>query len=63
MRNRNENYDSKYDILYISKKINAPSISEEPIDGVLIRREVYTNEIIGITIFDIKKAITRRRIL
>ena len=57
MRNRNTNYDKKYDILYISKKDNKPSISEEPIDGVLIRRAVYTNEIVGITIFDIKEAI------
>ena len=57
MRNRNENYDSKYDILYISVKDNKPAISEEPIDGVVIRRD-ETSKIIGVTIFGVKKAIT-----
>ena len=58
MRDRNENYDSKYDILYISNKDNRPAIGEEPIDGVVIRRTVDNNEIVGVTIFDVKKAIT-----
>ena len=49
------NYDSKNDILYISSNKNRPAISEEPIDGILIRRAVDNNEIIGVTIFDIKK--------
>jgi len=58
MRNRDENYDREYDILYISSKDNRPAIGEEPIDGVVIRRAVDNNEIVGVTIFDVKKAIT-----
>ena len=57
MRNRNENYDREADILYISNKDNRPAIGEEPIDGVIIRRAVDNNEIVGITIFDIKKLV------
>ena len=57
MRDRIGNYDKKYDVLYISKKDNKPGISEEPIDGVVIRRDVDTNKIVGITIFDIKEYI------
>jgi len=56
MRKRLTNYDSKYDILYISKTKNKPCISSEPIDGVLIRRD-ETSKIIGITIFDVREAI------
>ncbi|MCK4329286.1 DUF2283 domain-containing protein [candidate division WOR-3 bacterium] len=56
MRKRLTNYDEKYDILYISKIKNKPCISSEPIDGVLIRRD-ERGMIIGITIFDVKKAI------
>ena len=57
MRKRLTNYDSKYDILYISNTKNKPCISSEPIDGVVIRRD-KTSKIIGVTIFDVKKAIT-----
>ena len=58
MRERLVNYDSKYDILYIATKDNRPAIGEEPIDGVVIRRAIDNNEIVGVTIFDVKKAIT-----
>jgi len=58
MRERLINYDSKYDILYIATKNNRPAIGEEPIDGVIIRRAIDNNKIIGVTIFDVKKAIT-----
>ena len=56
MRNRKMNYDSKYDILYISKNNNKPAISKEIIDGVLLRRD-KDNQIVGVTIFDIKECI------
>ena len=56
MRNRISNYDSKYDILYVSKTKNKACVSSEPIDGILIRRD-ETSKIIGITIFDVKKMI------
>ena len=57
MRNRKTNYDSKYDILYISKNNNKPAISKEIIDGVLLRRD-KDSKIVGITIFGVKEAIT-----
>lgn len=56
MRNREMNYDNEYDILYISKNDNKPAVSEEIIDGVLLRRD-KDNKIVGVTIFDVKKAI------
>jgi len=57
MRNRSEVYDSKYDVLYISTNINRAAIGEEPIDGVIIRRAIDNDEIVGVTIFDIKKLV------
>ena len=56
MKNRLENYDRENDILYISNTKNKPCISSEPIDGVVIRRD-ETSRIIGVTIFDVGKAI------
>jgi len=56
MRKRLINYDEKYDILYISSEKNKACISSEPIDGVVIRRD-ETGKIIGVTIFDVKKAL------
>ena len=58
MRKRLTNYDEKYDILYISREKNKACIGSEPIDGVLIRRD-ETSKIIGVTIFDAKKAINK----
>jgi len=58
MRKRLINYDKKYDILYISREKNKACISSEPIDGIVIRRD-KTSKIIGVTIFDVKKAITK----
>ena len=57
MRKRLVNYDRENDILYISNVKNKACISSEPIDGVIIRRD-ETSKIIGVTIFDVKKAIT-----
>jgi len=52
------NYDSKYDILYISVIPNEPAIGEEGPDGIVIRRSRKTGEFVGITIFDFKKRIS-----
>ncbi|MDP2362746.1 MAG: DUF2283 domain-containing protein [Ignavibacteria bacterium] len=60
MRKRITNYDNKYDILYISKNNNKPAVSKEIIDGVLLRRD-KDNKIVGVTIFDVKEAITSDR--
>ena len=59
MRNRKTNYDSKYDILYISKNKNKPAVSKEIIDGVLLRRD-KDGEIVGVTIFDVLEAILNK---
>ena len=59
MRNRKTNYDSKYDILYISKNNNRPAISKEIIDGVLLRRD-KDDKIVGVTIFDVLEAILNK---
>ena len=56
MRNRKTNYDSKYDILYLSKNNNKPAVSKEIIDGVLLRRD-KDDKIVGITIFNVLEAI------
>jgi len=55
------NYDSKNDILYISTEENRPAIAEEPIDGILIRRAVDNNEIVGVTIFGIKEIFIKEK--
>jgi len=52
------NYDAKYDILYISKIPNEPSIGTEEIDGVVIRRSAKDNKFVGVTIFNIKQMIS-----
>jgi len=59
MRNRKTNYDSKYDILYLSKNNNKPAISKEIIDGVHLGRD-KDGEIVGVTIFDVLEAILNR---
>ena len=59
MRNRKTNYDSKYDILYISKNNNKPAVSKEIIDGVLLRRD-KDGGIVGVTIFDVLEAILNK---
>ena len=48
------NYDTKNDILYISLGEPVPSISEEKEEGILIRRDIETGEITGVTILDYK---------
>jgi len=53
------NYDAKYDILYISKIPNEPSIGTEEIDGVVVRQSVKDGGFVGITIFNIKEMISK----
>lgn len=55
------NYDEKYDILYISKIPNEPSIAEEDEDGIVIRYSCKTNKFVGITIFDFKKRLINKK--
>lgn len=57
MKKRISDYDEENDVLYISSANNRPAIGEELIDGVVIRYAVDNNEIVGVTIFDVKKLI------
>ena len=50
------NYDKDADILYISFDEPKPAASEE-IDGVLIRKDLKSKEIVGLTILDLKARI------
>ena len=49
------NYDKKHDVLYISIGAPKPSYGDEEKSGVVILRDINTDEITGITIFDFKK--------
>ena len=49
-------YDKEIDVLYISFDQPTPAISEE-FDGVLVRRDIVTKEIVGLTILDFKARI------
>ncbi len=43
-------YDKSGDVLYAFIGESTPAISEETSNGVLIRRDIKTNEIVGFTI-------------
>jgi len=45
-------YDERSDVLYASIGNPRPGISEEPFDGILIRRDANTGEVIGFTIIN-----------
>lgn len=50
----NYDYDECEDILYISIGKPTPSISEEIEEGILIRRDIKTKKVVGVTIMDYK---------
>ena len=47
-----QNYDSKNDILYLAFGNKRESIGDEVIDGYVVMRDFFTNEVTGLTIFD-----------
>jgi uncharacterized protein YuzE len=49
------NYDNEFDIMYISLGDPKPSYGEEEIPGLILLKDINTDEITGITIFDFKK--------
>lgn len=51
----NLNYDKKFDVLYISIGDPKQSYGEENTPGLVILKDIITNEITGVTIFDFKK--------
>lgn len=56
------NYDNKFDILYISIGNPAPSYGEENTAGLVILRNIETDELTGITIFDFGKRVNSNTI-
>nr|DAI43384.1 MAG TPA: Protein of unknown function (DUF2283) [Caudoviricetes sp.] len=53
----NYDYDEDEDILYVIIGKPTPSVSEEIEDGILIRRDIKTNKLTGVTILDYKDRI------
>lgn len=48
------NYDKEDDILYLSIGKPTPSITNEIEEGILIRKDIKTKKIVGVTILDYK---------
>ena len=48
----NLNYDNRYDILYVGISDKKNSIGDEEYDGLLVLRDIQSNNITGLTIFD-----------
>jgi uncharacterized protein YuzE len=53
------NYDSKYDVMYISIGQPVPSISDEDDDGIVTRFAIDTGKISGITIMGFKRKLEK----
>lgn len=46
-------YDKKADVLYLSIGAPRPAISEELGDDILLRHDIETGEVVGLTIFNL----------
>ena len=57
----NIEYDSSADVLYISFGKPKPAVCVEVNEGDLVRFDVYTDKIVGITIIDFKKKYMKSR--
>lgn len=60
MQNIMFNYDDENDILYISLGKPVPSICEEKEEGILIRKDMKTKKVTGVTILDYKYRIKNK---
>ena len=49
-------YDEHADVLYLSVGNPKPAVTEEVVDGVLLRRNPATGELVGVTILDFRTA-------
>lgn len=56
----NYDYDEDDDILYISIGKPTPAITEEKEEGILLRRSIENNKIIGVTILDYKDRLKKK---
>lgn len=45
-------YDDEGDVLYLSVGDPRPAVSEEPGDDVLLRHDVETGEVVGLTVLN-----------
>lgn len=48
-------YDEESDILYAFVGKPVPAICEEPVNGILIRRDIKTRKVVGFTIINYKR--------
>lgn len=53
-------YDQEEDILYLSIGEPRPSITKEIEEGILIREDIKTGELTGVTILDYKERINNK---
>jgi uncharacterized protein YuzE len=51
----NLNYDNDFDVLYIRISKNKNSYGDEGIPGIVMMRDIATDEITGVTIFGYKR--------
>ena len=49
------NYDKQFDILYVNITETRSSYGDEDIDGLVVFRDFFTEELTGMTIFDFKE--------
>ena len=49
------NYDSKNDILYLTFSNKNNSIGDEIIDGYVVMKDILSDDVTGVTIFDFMK--------
>lgn len=48
------NYDEEDDVLYLSIGRPMPAITKEVEEGILVRKDIKTHKVIGVTILDYK---------
>ena len=51
----NLNYDKQFDILYVSTESAGSSYGDESTDGLVVFRDLFTEDITGIIIFSFKE--------
>lgn len=56
------NYDKKFDVLYVTIGEPKPSYGDEETPGLVILKDINTDEITGVTIFDFKKRLENNMI-
>ncbi|MBB5056933.1 uncharacterized protein YuzE [Granulicella aggregans] len=54
-------YDAVGDVLYLSIGEPTSAFSEEGPDGLVFRRDMGTDEVVGVTIIDFTKRVENRR--